>query len=468
MRARSGIAIASAFVLGATTITAVPVSATATAFISKWNTWNTGPGSTAFNQLKLPLVDGGTYDFSVDWGDGTVSSIDSASDPDVMHTYDSGQADVTVKITGQLEGWSFNNTGDRNKLSEISQWGSLKLGNTGGYFYGAQNLAVTATDTPDLSGTTNLSRAFYEAFGPQDDGQPDFRTVKIGNWDTSNVTNMSMMFGETFSFNTDLSAWNTSNVTNLSGMFRAARAFSQPLASWNVSKVEDFSSMFIDTTYNQPLGSWNTASAKNLSYMFKFNTDFNQNLAGWNVSGATNVSQLFHGSLSTANYDALLNGWAGQAVQPGLTLDVGNTKNSGASAAAKGVLTATRGWTINDAGGPVTAPATPSSPGSSGPLKRQEALIKVPIPKKLPKRGERQILLPKTLTTAGNKVKIKVTGKQFRNGKRLFRVFTVKSGKDKGKTILRTYGRSVKITLTWSAAATAEFAPFHQSRTYRV
>ena len=61
-----------------------------------------------------------------------------------------------IAIRGQIDGWRFNNTGDRKKLSDISNWGSLTLGNAGGYFYGATNLTLTATDAPDLGGTTDL------------------------------------------------------------------------------------------------------------------------------------------------------------------------------------------------------------------------------------------------------------------------------------------------------------------------
>lgn len=37
----------------------------------------------------------------------------------------------------------------------------------------------------------------------------------IGNWDTSNVTNMYTMFGMASEFNQDISNWDTSNVTIL-------------------------------------------------------------------------------------------------------------------------------------------------------------------------------------------------------------------------------------------------------------
>ena len=41
----------------------------------------------------------------------------------------------------------------------------------------------------------------------------------IGNWDTSNVTNMSHMFSCASNFNQAIGRWDTSNVTNLNFMF---------------------------------------------------------------------------------------------------------------------------------------------------------------------------------------------------------------------------------------------------------
>ena len=59
----------------------------------------------------------------------------------------------------------------------------------------------------------------------------------ISDWDVSNVTNMSFLFGTQTSpppadytnLNEDLSDWDVSNVTNMSGMFRRASHFNQPL-----------------------------------------------------------------------------------------------------------------------------------------------------------------------------------------------------------------------------------------------
>src|SRR4030042_1587361 len=46
-------------------------------FRSMWDTTRTSGGSSASNQIKFPLELGGTYDFAVNWGDGTNDIIKS-------------------------------------------------------------------------------------------------------------------------------------------------------------------------------------------------------------------------------------------------------------------------------------------------------------------------------------------------------------------------------------------------------
>jgi len=51
----------------------------------------------------------------------------------------------------------------------------------------------------------------------------------IGNWDVSNVQDMSSMFGGCSSFNQPLNDWDVSNVENMSFMFKGCSSFNQPL-----------------------------------------------------------------------------------------------------------------------------------------------------------------------------------------------------------------------------------------------
>ncbi len=194
----------------------------------------------------------------------------------------------------------------------------------------------------DVSNVTNMSGMFV---GTKVFNQP------LNNWDVSNVTNMGEMFMSAKAFNQPLDHWDTSNITNMSLMFNGAFTFNQPLNNWDVSNVRDMTVMFNGAfAFNQPLNNWDTSNVTNMSWMFA--GAFNQPLNNWDVSNVKSMMEMFDGSsLSTANYDALLEGWSSQTLQHNVMFSVGWTKYSLTSQAARDILTGTYNWTIEDGGG---------------------------------------------------------------------------------------------------------------------
>ena len=88
--------------------------------------------------------------------------------------------------------------------------------------------------------------------------------IKYGHislWDTSNVTDMSKIFGNTSNFNEDIGGWDTSNVTDMTGMFYYAMEFNQDIGGWNTSNVTDMSRIFeFAKEFNQDIGCWDTSN----------------------------------------------------------------------------------------------------------------------------------------------------------------------------------------------------------------
>jgi hypothetical protein len=154
------------------------------AFISTWDTTQITGFSSLSNQVKLPLYSGGTYNFNVNWGDGTSNTITTWNQAEVTHTY-AATGIYTINITGTINGFRFNAGGDKLKILDIQQWGNLKIGNLNSYFCGCENLNVTATDAPNLEETTNFNWMFTycNAFNG-----------KIGHWDVSHAVNMMERF----------------------------------------------------------------------------------------------------------------------------------------------------------------------------------------------------------------------------------------------------------------------------------
>ena len=126
--------------------------------------------------------------------------------------------------------------------------------------------------------------------------------------------------------------------------------FNQPIGSWDTSSVQYVSYTFNDTPFNQPIGGWNMGSATNITSMLR-NTPFDQDLGSWNVSAIDHATNfLAGGTLSTSNYDSLLQGWAPQSVNNGVSISFGNSRYSAGSAASARSTLVSKGWTITDGG----------------------------------------------------------------------------------------------------------------------
>lgn len=290
-------------------------------FISKWNTAFYGVSSE--KQITLPLVENGTYDFTVFWGDGSYNKITKWNDPAVVHTYPEPGI-YSVIISGTFEGWQFCEVtdagcavSDATKIIDVSRWSGLVLGDTEYQFAQCWNLDITAKDAPDLSKTKSLRGAFancntltgkesfndWDVSGIENMSGMFYRTDKfnqdISSWDVSNVTDMSYAFSSARLFNADLSGWDVSKVTDMSNMFENATDFNSDLSDWNVSKVTDMDSMFYEAAaFNHDLSTWDVLNVTDMGMMFFNASSFNSDLSDWNVSKVTDMSGMFFNSSS--------------------------------------------------------------------------------------------------------------------------------------------------------------------------
>ena len=235
-------------------------------FVSEW---------IAASPISLPLIPNGTYNMTVDWGDGTTDTITAWDDAAKTHNY-STSGTKYVTILGTIKGFAFNNTGYTSSLTDIRSFGPLEL-NTSASFYGADELGpsarptslqykLTATDTPKVS-TTSMKDFFRGA---------NNLSGSIDRWNTRTVLSMERAFQDATLFNTPL-PWNTSNVTTLKHTFKNARDFNQTL-SWDTGLVTDMSGTFAEAvSYNKPI-SWDTDNVTTFAHMFESASSFDSSL----------------------------------------------------------------------------------------------------------------------------------------------------------------------------------------------
>ena len=90
-------------------------------------------GTSGVGSFSLPLVESTGLDAEVDWGDGTTDNITDHTAPEVTHTYASAGT-YTIKISGDLLGWQFNDGGDKLKMGDVEKWGALNISTSGGFW----------------------------------------------------------------------------------------------------------------------------------------------------------------------------------------------------------------------------------------------------------------------------------------------------------------------------------------------
>jgi surface protein len=311
------------------------------------------------------------------WDVSSVTNMSSMFQSASAFNQDIGSWDVSAVTNMQS---MFRNASAFNQ--DISGWDVSSVLTFENMFYDAlafnQPIGSWTINTTDPAGV-NMNSMFYSRFTATSFDQD------LSGWDMSNVTDMAAMFrgcqqlstanitalnswnitnklvamSETFAeIQTGFTGfnpvgWDVSNVTSFSKTFYDARDMNASnLASWDTSSATYMGEMFrLCSSFNVNIGSWNTANVTNMSFMFANATAFDQNLGSWDIGSLTTAQDMFTASgLTTANYDALLIGWAAQ--EPNIQSDVtlSDVPCGYTATAAHDLLTGTYSWSISDQG----------------------------------------------------------------------------------------------------------------------
>ena len=240
------------------------------AFVTTWETASAG------EPIAIPVEVHSGKTLTISWGDSSPDTT-VTTNRTVSHTYStSGEYQVSMTGGGLARinlGASGSTAGN---LASIDQWGNIEWTTMNNAFQDASNMVYGATDSPDLSGVTDMSLMFVRASSFNGD---------IFGWDVSSVTDMSGTFGAATSFNRDLNGWDVSSVTDMESMFAFTDSFNGDISGWNVSSVVNMSVMFDEAVaFNRDISNWNVSSVLAMSSTFRGATAFDQNLGKWAVT----------------------------------------------------------------------------------------------------------------------------------------------------------------------------------------
>ena len=198
-------------------------------FIITVKTDNTGTSDD--NQFTIPTHSSETYNYDVDWNnDGVYDNTGVTGD--ITHNYDP-VGTYTIRIRGDFPRIFFNNSGDKDKILSIDNWGSYAWSSMENAYCGCSNLTSASAVAPNLAGLTNMAGMFSGA---------SLFNADVSNWDVSNVTIMVAMFNGTTAFNQNLGGWDIGNVTNMGDMLDNSgldlNNYDNTLIGWNNQSVQ--------------------------------------------------------------------------------------------------------------------------------------------------------------------------------------------------------------------------------------
>ena len=309
--------------------------------------------TTSPQTFVIPCTNTGTFNATVDYGDGTGSqTVTAYNDSNLTHSFaTAGQH--TITIDGTFPSVRFhNNTVSRVLVDEVVDLGDVGWVNLYRAFRDCSNLTTFNLGTGNTSSVTNTHQMFYNC--------SSLTALNVSSFDTSSVTDMSSMFYNCSSLTAlNVSSFDTSSATNISQMFRGCTSLtSLDVSNFNTSSVTNMSVMFFNcsslTTLD--LSNFDTSSVANMGLMFYLCSSLTTlNVSNFDTSSVANMSSMFtnctnltnldikhfnvssvtvgtgflqnaNNALTTTAYDELLEAWAAQDVQPNVAWHFGNAK----------------------------------------------------------------------------------------------------------------------------------------------
>lgn len=257
---------------------------------------DTSLDTTGSKQISIPMIDGGNYNYYVDWGDGLTSTkITAYNDPQASHTY-AEDGEYTVKLIGTLDRLQFNQgTNIATDLKSVTKC-ILNFNTITSLFEGCSNLESICDGIFDQSiNITDANNTFKDCTA--------LTVIPLGLFDNNTqIQYFNYTFQNTSITNipTDLFSSNNLASTFVATFYKCSKLVSIPSGLFNNNaNVINFNSVFADCTSLSSIPNnlfINNPMVTNYSLSFrgcKALTSLPSNLFGNSNGSVTNYSSTF-------------------------------------------------------------------------------------------------------------------------------------------------------------------------------
>ena len=278
----------------------------------------------ASESFTIPCQNVGTFNATIDWGDGSAdSTITAYNDADLAHTYATADT-YTITVTGTFPNIYFNNGGDKLKIIEVVDLGAVGWQTLSSAFYGCSNLTSVGGDTADVSSVTSMYRMFFSC--------SSLTMLDASAWDVSSVTSMYQTFLYCSNLTTlDVSSWDVSSVTTIQSMFQDCSSLTMlDVSAWDVSSVTGMYRTFLDCSSLTSLdvSAWDVSSVTTMQSTFQDCSSLTSlSIRNWTpvlVTNGTSFLLSANSALSQDEYEQTLINWSKLSLQSGVTWHFGD------------------------------------------------------------------------------------------------------------------------------------------------
>ena len=332
--------------------------------------------TTANETFYIPCVNKGTFNATIDWGDGgPTSTVTAYNDANLTHVYATAN-NYVIRITGQFGNVYFSgHTVQADKVKQVYQLGNMGWHSDQNYSWRACttmthfDAGITDLDATNLNGMLRDCRKLKKVVMPPATGAYTANSmmyfadlVVAPDFSAMTGTMTGDCYRVFFYFVAqqpilDMNDIDVSGVTRMSGFFGVCNAKTVDVTGWvNTAntQLDDFFYYTNINTFDWPVG----VTCENVTNMSSFGigADAFTSLTGlenWILNPALNTDCSNFLPLIgdfVIDLDAIYIAWEAQGPPSNMVFNFGGAKYTSAGAAAKASLESTYGWTITDGG----------------------------------------------------------------------------------------------------------------------